>query len=122
MAETRADRIRAVDEIEPEQAFLQKRLVEIERDMGRVAADVGRAIDLTQPLDALDRARELVAELDKQVLVRPLDEAIAKRIEWLDRAEERRSGDASPALPTLDKIELDRRILRDVLTDWSSRT
>jgi hypothetical protein len=121
MPELKATELRPLEDYGPEQKFLQSRMGEIERDMGKVAAKEGRAIPLTQPMDALDRARELVAELEKQVLIRPLDEAIATRLDWLDRVEARRSENGDDTMPLLNKVALDRRILGDVLSDWESR-
>jgi hypothetical protein len=121
MPELKATELRPAQDYGPEQKFLQARMGEIERDMGKVAAKAGRAISLTQPMDALDRARELVAELEKQVLIRPLDEAIATRMQWLDRVEARRNENGDDAMPQLNKVALDRRILGDILSDWESR-
>lgn len=113
--------VRPTEEYSTEQAFLSSRMAEIEKGLGRLAARSGRPTPITQPLDALDRARELVGELDKQVLMRPLAEALRARIAWLERAQARREEDADEEIPDLNRIALDHRILTDLLAEWESR-
>jgi hypothetical protein len=103
-----------------ERQFLQRRLDEVERALGRAAADLGTPTPITQGLDALDRARELVSDMSRQVQVRPLEEAIASHLAWLDRAEAQGSpGNGEPKV-AFNRIALDRRLLADLLAGWQS--
>lgn len=106
----------------PERAFLERRVLEIEKGMGKVAARGGDgSTRISQPLDALDRAREITGGLMRQVRVRALDEAIAAQLAWLDRAEARAAlADGEPKV-RLDRIALDRRILNDLAQAWKAR-
>jgi len=104
-----------------EQQYLQQRITDIERSMGRVAARHAEPVGISQPMDALDRARELVGDMLRQVRVRSLEDAIRAQLAWLDAAEqrlERRDGEPKIAF---NRIELDRRLLGDILTGWRAR-
>lgn len=101
-----------------ERRFLERRLVEVERDMGRLAARLGAPTPITQELDVFDRARELVNDMLKQVHVRPLDEAIAAQLDWLGRVEERHGEDGGEPKTDLNRIALDRRLLEDLHRGW----
>jgi hypothetical protein len=101
-----------------EQDFLSRRIKEIEKGMGKVAARTPETGTIGQPMDALDRARELTADMYKQVRVRPLDEALQAQLDWLGRAEANLAqADGEPKL-ALNRIALDRRLLTDLLTQW----
>jgi hypothetical protein len=104
-----------------ERRFLGERLVSVEKDMGRLAARLGAPTPGVQEMDALDRARELLADLRAEVSVRPLDEAMSAHLAWLDRAQADRSGAEESSLPALDMIDLDRRILTDLQRSWRAR-
>jgi hypothetical protein len=101
-----------------ERAFLEKQLLVIEKGLGRVAAESASATPLTQRLDALDRAREITTDLLMQVHVRPLDDAIAARLDWLERVEARQADDSSMPKTKLDIVALDRRLLEDLRDLW----
>lgn len=110
--------MRPETEIHAEQAFLQRRLVEIERSMGVVAAVGGGATAISQPLDVLDRARELTSDTLRQVRIRSIEECVNGQISWLDRSEAKIGlADGEPKL-ALDRIVLDRRLLSDILKAW----
>ena len=117
MPDDRAYSNRPESEAEPEQEYLQMRIMEIEKDLGQLAAR-GRAAPISQPLDALDRARELATQMHKQVRVRPLDDAIRSRLAWLDRVAQRQAADDDEPRTALDQVDLDRRILEDLLAGW----
>lgn len=103
-----------------ERKFLARRLAEVERGLGRVAAVLGTPTPITQPLDVLDRARELTGDLVKQVQVIPLEEAITAHLAWLERAEARLAEDDGEPKVALDRIDLDRRLLGDLLVAWQA--
>jgi hypothetical protein len=112
--------LRPEADLRPEQSFLQRRIEAIESAMGEVAAVSGGATPLSQPLDALDRSRELASDLLRQVRVRPLPQAVDAQLAWLDRAEARLAkADGEPKVG-FNRIALDRRLLQDVKTAWQS--
>lgn len=104
-----------------EQKFLTARIQEIEKGMGKVAARNPEVLPIPQTMDALDRARELTADLFKQVRVRPLAEAIQAQLDWLDRAEANLAQANGEPKVALNRIALDRRLLTDLLTLWRAR-
>jgi hypothetical protein len=105
-------------DLDREQSFLQRTALEIEKAMGKVAARQDRPTPITQPLDALDRARELVNHLYKQVRMRSLEDALAAQLDWLDRAEAKAAlADGEPKI-AYSKIALDRRLLADLQERW----
>jgi len=105
-------------DLEREQRFLQEAVLEIEKALGKVAARQDRPTPVTQPLDALDRAREITNDMYKQVRMRPLEEAVEAQLDWLSRAEAKaRAGDGEPKIG-YSKIALDRRLLTDLLERW----
>lgn len=110
--------LRAQEDIVPEQVFLQRRVIEIEKAMGRVAAH--GAVPIAQPLDVLDRAREITNDMYRQVRVRPLSEAISGQLEWLDRAEERLQQDDGEPKVDFNRVVLDRRLLHDLERAWAA--
>jgi len=122
MAETETHALRPEAEFLPEQEYLEGRLGQIEKGLGQLAARAGTPTRITQPLDALDRARELVAEMHKQVRARPLQEALESRLAWLDRVEARRQTEDNEPKPEINRIALDRRLLADVLKGWQARS
>ena len=103
-----------------EREFLERRHAEAERAMGQLAARLGAPTPVTRPMEALERARGLIGDLQKEVRVRTLDDAIASRLEWLERVRSRAAGgdDAAPALELLD---LDARLLADLQRAWRAR-
>jgi hypothetical protein len=113
-------KLRPEAEYLPEQRYLARRLSEIEQGLGRVAARLGEPTPITQPLDALDRARELAADLVKQVQVRPLEEAVAAQLAWLARAEARQQVQDGEPKAAFNRIALDQRILGDLLAGWQA--
>ena len=105
----------------PEQRYLTERMAQIEKGMGKVAARLGTPTPIEQSLDALDRARELVADMLKQIRLRPIEEAVRAQLDWLDRAEARLGvADGEPKIGH-NRIALDRRLLTDVLEGWRAR-
>jgi hypothetical protein len=104
----------------PEQRYLADRMQQVERGLGRVAARLGEPTPITEPLDALDRARELVADMAKQVTVRPLEEAIAAQLAWLDRAEARLGQADGEPKHDLNRITLDRALLQSLREGWQA--
>jgi len=101
-----------------ERTFLERRIVEVERDMGRLAAGIGAPAPITQELDVLDRARELWGDMLRQVRVRPLDDAVTAQLDWLNRVEERQARADGEPKPDLNRVALDRRLLSDLLRSW----
>lgn len=115
--------MRPESETTAEREFLRRRLEAVERDMGRLAARFGAPTPATPQMDVLDRARDLLSDLLRQVRVRPLDEALTARLEWLDRAQARRDREDDPEpKPVLDRIALDRRVLSDLRHSWDARS
>ncbi|MCB0216672.1 MAG: hypothetical protein KDH92_08565 [Chloroflexi bacterium] len=114
--------LRADAEYLAEQAYLRGRVQQIEKSLGKVAAKLAPG-ELSQPMDALDRARELSNQLEKQVRVQSLESAIASHKAWLDRARANQARAASSGEPVLDlnRIELDHRILDEILTGWHAK-
>lgn len=113
--------LRPSAEYAAEQQFLNKRILEIEKGMGRVAARNEAQQPIPQQLDALDRARELTGDLFKQVRVRPLNEAIEAQLAWLDQAEAKLGqADGEPKLG-MRSIALDRRLLQDIQALWRAQ-
>jgi len=112
--------LRRPDRYLSEQAYLQQRFLEVEKNLGRVAARLGQPTPITSPLDALDRAREITSDLSREVTVRALDEAIEARLEWLDRAEARQGAQDGEPKNDLNRIALDRVLLLELKSGWSS--
>ena len=90
--------LRADAEYLAEQAYLRGRVQQIEKSLGKVAAKLAPG-ELSQPMDALDRARELSNQLEKQVRVQSLESAIASHKAWLDRARANQARAASSGEP-----------------------
>lgn len=101
-----------------ERRYLQQRLEQIERGLGALAARHGTPTPSTQQLEALERGRQLAAELLRQIRVRSLEEAIQSRLDWLERAAARRAQPSDEALPELQLLDLDRRLLAELLAGW----
>lgn len=110
--------LRPFNDYLPEQAYLSDRMQQVERGLGRVAARLGEPTPITEPLDALDRARELVADMAKQVTVRPLEAAIQAQLAWLERAEARLGQADGEPKHDLNRIALDRVLLEDLREGW----
>ena len=102
----------------PEQKYLRALVIQIEKNLGKVAARLGEPVTLSQPLDALDRARELTNDMMKQVRVRPLEEAVASQKAWLDRAQANLDASNGEPKNDMNKIELDQRLLDEILAGW----
>lgn len=103
-----------------EQKYLNGRMEDIEKNLGKVAARLGTPTPITQPLDALDRARELVGDMFRQVRVRSLEDAIRTQLAWLDAAERRLAARDGEPKVKFNRIELDRRLLGDILAGWKA--
>ncbi len=101
-----------------EQKYLTARMHEIEAGLGRVAAETGTPTPITERLDTLDRARELVADMFKQVQVRPLETAIDAQLRWLDGAAARQARTDGEPTNVMTRIEVDRALLHDILAGW----
>jgi hypothetical protein len=112
---------RPESEIGAEQSFLQQRALDIEKAMGRVAGRAAAPTPISQPLDALDRARELTNDMYKQVRVRPLEEAITAQLAWLETAEARLTQSDGEPKVQLSKIALDRRLLQELRDNWQAK-
>ena len=108
-------------EVLPEQRYLAERMAEIEKGMGKVAARVSGATQLTQPMDALDRARELVGDLHKQIRLRSLEEAVEAQLAWLERAEARQATSGGEPKVAFNRIALDRTLLTEIREGWRAR-
>jgi hypothetical protein len=104
-----------------EQKYLEGRMAQIEKNLGKVAARQADAVVINQPLDALDRARELVGALARQVRVRRLEDAVQAQIAWLDAAEARLAQSDGEPKVGFNRIELDRRLLDDIRAGWVAR-
>lgn len=104
-----------------ERQYLERRLGEIERSMGVIAARLGTPTPIAQELDVLDRARELVGDLLKEVHVLTLDEAIAARLAWLDRVEALQGRESDEPTPALNRVPIDRRLFQDIELGWRGR-
>lgn len=113
--------LRREDDYLPEQNYLTGRVLEIEKALGKVAAGLGEPTPITQPLDALDRARELAGDLAKEVRVRSLADAVRHRLDWLARAEARAGQAGGEPKTDLNRIALDRRLLQELEAGWKSR-
>lgn len=103
-----------------EQKYLRERVIQIEKNLGKVAARSGQPVALSQPMDALDRARELTNDMMKQVRVRPLEEAVASQKAWLDRAQANLEAENGEPKMDMNKIALDHRLLDEILAGWQS--
>lgn len=110
--------LRAPSDYVHEQKYLTARMLEIEKGLGRVAAETGTPTPITERLDTLDRARELVADMYKQVQIRSLEEAVAAQLTWLGGAETRQSRTDGEPTNVMTRIELDRVLLGDILAGW----
>jgi len=113
--------LRPTAEFLAEQKHLEQRMAQIEKNMGKVAARAPGAAPIAQPMDALDRARELVTDLAKQVRVRPLEEAVQRQLAWLDAAEARLGKQDGEPKVEYNRIDLDRRLLAEILQGWKAR-
>ena len=118
---TQSYTLRPAQEYIAEQQFLNQRILDIEKGMGKVAARSSGQMPVAQNLDALDRARELTGDMFKQVRVRPLEEAIQAQLAWLDRAEASLGQDNGEPKIDLNRIALDRRLLQDIQTLWRAQ-
>ena len=112
--------LRRPDRYLPEQAYLNERFLQVEKNLGRVAARLGQPTPITSSLDALDRARELTSTLSREVTVRALDDAIQARLDWLDRAEALQGQDNGEPKTDLNRIALDRVLLSELMSGWLS--
>lgn len=110
--------LRPYTEYLPEQQYLTGRMNEVEKGMGKIAARLGEPTPITESLDVLDRARELVADLYKQVTVRPLVEAVETQLRWLDRAEARLGQADGEPKNDLTRIPIDRVLLETIRQGW----
>lgn len=110
--------LRAHTEYLPEQEYLTGRMADVEKGMGKIAARLGEPTPITEPLDVLDRARELVADMFKQVTVRPLEEAVDLQLQWLDRAEARLGAEDGEPKNDLTRIPIDRVLLETIREGW----
>ena len=116
-----AFKLRRENDYLPEQEYLTRRILDIEKSLGKVAARLGAPTPITQPLDALDRAREIAGDLAKEVRVRSLEEAVRHRLGWLARAEVRAGQVGGEPKAELESIDLDRRLLQELEAGWKSR-
>jgi hypothetical protein len=112
---------RAETDYLPEQAYLRRRVEQVEKAMGKIAGRQREPAILTQPMDVLDRARELTNDLYKQVRVRPMEEAVRRQQEWLVRARERQANPGGEPVMHLNRIDLDLRLLDEILAGWQAR-
>ncbi len=103
-----------------EQAYLRKRVEQIEKGMGKLAGRAHEPQVITQQMDALDRARELTGSLAKQVRVRPLAEAVRAQKEWLERASAHRADPKGEPVMAFNRIALDLRLLDEILAGWQA--
>jgi len=103
-----------------EQAYLRKRVEQIEKGMGKLAGRAREPQVITQQMDALDRARELTGSLAKQVRVRPLAEAVRAQKEWLERARAHQGDLKGEPRMAFNRIELDLRLLDEILAGWQA--
>lgn len=110
--------IRKQDDYDAEQRYLTERMAQVEKGMGRVAAKLGEPTPITSQLDALDRGRELVADMYKQVTVRPLEDAIQAQLDWLARAEARQAQEGGEPKTDMNRIALDRVLLEELRAGW----
>jgi hypothetical protein len=103
----------------PEQAFLRGKVEQIEKALGRVAAKLQPG-ELSQAMDALDRARELANQMHKQARVRSIESAVDAQKAWLLNARANQDRAATEGEPVMhfNRIELDLRILDEILRDW----
>lgn len=115
---TIAHALRPFNDYLAEQKYLTERMQQVERGLGRVAARLGEPTPISEPLDALDRARELVADMYKQVTVRPLEDAIQAQLDWLGRAEARLGQADGEPKHDLNRIALDRALLETLRDGW----
>ena len=115
--------VRPESEFLKEQTYLRERVEQVEKGLGKIAGQHPGATPLTQPLDTLDRARELAGQLIKQARVRPLEEAITAQIEWLQRARANQEASKTNGEPKMElrSIDLDLRILSEILAGWRAR-
>lgn len=104
----------------PEQAYLRKRVEQIEKGMGRLAGRAREPQIITQPMDALDRARELANALQKQVRVRPLADCVRSQKAWLERARDHQADTKGEPRMAFNRIELDLRLLDELLAGWQA--
>jgi len=118
--EIREYHLRPETESLPEQIYLRERVIQIEKNLGKVAARLGEPVTLSQPLDALDRARELTNDMMKQVRVRPLEEAVSSQKAWLDRAQVHLDASNGEPKMNMNKIDLDQRLLDEILAGWQA--
>jgi hypothetical protein len=114
--------LRAEADFLPEQKYLRERVLQIEKSLGKVAAKLPPGT-LSQPMDALDRARELAGDMAKQVRVRPLAEAVGAQKAWLERARTNMAAAPGQGEPPLhfNRIDLDLRLLDELLAGWNSK-
>lgn len=101
-----------------EQKYLTARMLEIEAGLGRVAAETGTPTPITERLDTLDRARELVSDMYKQVQIRSLEAAVAAQMTWLDGVDARQTRTDGEPKNVMTRVEVDRALLNDILAGW----
>ncbi|MCC7020123.1 MAG: hypothetical protein IT332_10235 [Ardenticatenales bacterium] len=101
-----------------EQKYLTARMHEIEAGLGRVAAETGTPTPITERLDTLDRARELVSDMYKQVQIRSLEAAVAAQMTWLDGVDARQSRTDGEPKNVMTRVVVDRALLNDILAGW----
>ena len=104
----------------PEQAYLRKRVEQIEKGMGKLAGRAREPQVITQQMDALERARELANALPKQGRVRPRAEAVRAQTEWLERARAHQADPKGEPRMDFNRIELDLRLLDELLAGWQA--
>ena len=104
-----------------ERRFLERRLAQVEADMGRLAARACAPTPSTPQLEALGRGRALLADLLAEIRVRTLADALTARLTWLERVQARQSDAKDPEpKPTLARAALDGRLLHDLEAAWRS--
>jgi hypothetical protein len=111
---------RPMDERKAEQAYLRRRLGQVEKGFGKLAARLPAPSPLTPDQFAIARARELIGDLDREIRLRPLEHAIQNRLTWLERVEQRAKSDDGEPKPKYSGIPLDRAILGDLLKGWQA--
>ena len=110
---------RPAAEFLPEQKYLRGLIEDIEKGLGKVAGRVAGAVPISQPLDALDRARELAGDMYKQVRVRPLEEALDAQVDWLGRAKANQDDSTEPRVH-FNRIDLDLRLIEEIRRGWQT--
>jgi hypothetical protein len=112
---------RSAADSQAERTYLERRLSEVDRYLGQLAARLGTPTPITQELDTLDRARELAGELLMEINVRTLDEAMSAKLAWLDRMEARQANRGGEPAIALRTVALDRRLVEEIRRGWETR-